>query len=103
MFFYTVKIYGVPSEECRIFIAQQVKSKWRLIGTHLGVDHAELEQITHDCGDDDFHCSSKLFRKWAAQEVATLFPFTWKGICEVLDNDVVGESFLARELESTHL
>ena len=103
VFYHAGKIYGVPTEEQRAFIVQQVGHKWRLIGMHLGVDQAELEQITHECGGDHSLCCSELFRKWAAQEVSTSSPFTWKGVIEALDNGVVKESSLARELESTHL
>ena len=103
LFFYAAKIDGVPTEEQRTFIAQQVRRKWRLIGIHLGVDQAELEQITHECSGDHSLCCSELFRKWSTQEVSTSSPFTWKGVIEALDNDVVRESSLARELESTHL
>ena len=79
-----------------------MKSKWRLIGIHLGVGQAELDQIAHDCGSDYFS-SSELFRKWAAQEISVSCPFTWKAVIEALDDDVVRESSLARELESTYL
>ena len=101
LFFYAAKIYGVPTEEQRKFIAQQVKSKWRLIGIHLGMDQTEIEQIIHECGGDDSHCSSELFRKWAAQELSTSRPFAWEGIIAALDNFVVNESSLARQLESS--
>ena len=101
VFFYAAKIYNrVPTEKQRNLIAELVKHKWRLIGIHLGVDQAELEQITHDCHGDDSRCSSELFRKWAAEEVSKSCPFTWKGLIEALDNDVVKESSLARDLES---
>ena len=103
VFLHAGKIYGLPTEEQRTFIAQQVRRKWRLIGIHLGVDQAELEQITHECSGDHSLCCSELFRKWSTQEVSTSSPFTWKGVIEALDNDVVRESSLARELESTHL
>ena len=96
-------IYGVPTEQQRKFIARRVKSKWRLLGIHLGVDQAELEQISHDCGSDNDLSSSELFRKWAAQEVSTSCPFTWKGVIESLDNNVVKEPSMARQLESTYL
>ena len=101
--FYAAKIDGVPTEEQRTFVAQQVRRKWRLIGIHLGVDQAELEQITHECSGDHSLCCSELFRKWSTQEVSISSPFTWKAVIEMLDNDVVSESSLARELESTHL
>ena len=94
-FIYAAKIYGVPTEEERNSIVQQVGHKWRQIGIHLGVDKAELDQIMHECSDDDILCCSELFRKWAAQEVSTP-PFTWKEVIEVLDNDVVGESFFGK-------
>ena len=103
VFFHAGKIYGVPTDEQRTSIAQQVRHKWRLIGMRLGVDQAELEQITHECSGDHSLCCSELFRKWSTQEVSTSSPFTWKGVIEALDNDVVRESSLARELESTHL
>ena len=101
--FYAAKIDGVPTEEQRTFVAQQVRRKWHLIGIHLGVDQAELEQITHECSGDHSLCCFELFRKWSTQEVSTSSPFTWKAVIEMLDNDVVRESSLARELESTHL
>ena len=96
-------IYGVPTEQQRKLIARQVKSKWRLLGIHLGVDQAELDQISHDCGSDNDLSSSELFRKWAAQEVSTSCPFTWKGVIEALDNGVVREPSMARQFESTYL
>ena len=100
---HTAKIYGVPTDEQRKLIAKQVKNKWLLIGIHLGVDQAELEQISHDCGSDNYLRSSELFRKWAAQELSSSHPFTWKGVIEALDNRVVKESPFARKLESTYL
>ena len=103
MFFHVAKIYGVPTDEQRNFIAHQVRHKWRLIGIHLGVDQAELEQITDECSGDDSLGCSELFRKWSTQEVSTSSPFTWKRVIEALDSGVVRESSLARELESTHL
>ena len=103
LFFYAAKIDGVPTEEQRNFIAHQVRHKWWLIGLHLGVDQAELEQITHECSGDHSRCCSELFQKWATQEVSTSSSFTWKAVIEALDNDVVRESSLARQLESTHL
>ena len=80
-----------------------MEHKWRLIGMYLGVDQAELDQISHDCGSDNYFSSSELFQKWAAQEISTSCPFTWKGVIEALDNDAVKESSLARQLESKHL
>ena len=103
VFLHADKIYGLPTEEQRTFIAQQVRHKWCLIGMHLGVDQAELEQITHECSSDNSRCCSELFRKWSTQEVSASSPFTWKAVIEALDNDVVRESSLARELQSTHL
>ena len=103
LFFYAAKIYGVPTEEQRKFIAQQAKSKWRLIGIRLGMDQAEIEQIIHKCSGDDSRCSSELFRKWAAQELSTSHPFTWESIIAALDNIFVDESSLARQLESKYM
>ena len=101
--FHSAKIYEVPTEEQRNLIALQVKHKWHLIGIHLGVDQAELEQISHDCDSDNDLSSSELFRKWAAQEISTSCPFTWKALIEALDNGVVREPSLAKRLESTYL
>ena len=84
-------------------ISQQVPHKWRLIGMQLKVDPAELDQIASDCGSDASQCCSKLFRKWAAGEVTASCPFTWRGVIETLDNDLVRESSLARSLESTYI
>ena len=104
MFFHAVQIYeAVPTEEQRIFIAQQVRRKWHLIGVYLGVDQAEIDQITHECSGDHSLCCFELFRKWSTQEVSTSCPFTWMGVIEALDNNVVRESSLARELESMRL
>ena len=103
MFIFTAKIYGVPTWERMNTITQQVGHKWRLLGIHLGLDQAELDQITHECSSDNSLCCSELFRKWAVQEVSTSCPFTWKGVIEALDNGVVRESSLARQLESTYL
>ena len=97
------KIYEVPTEEQREFIAQQVKSKWRLIGIRLRLDQPEIEQITHKYSGDESLCCSELFRKWAAQDVSTSCPFTWKGVIKTLDNGFVNESSLARQLESMHM
>ena len=100
LFFYAAKIYGVPTEEQRKSIAQQVKpNKWHLIGIHLGMDQVELDQITNKCSGDKSQCCSELFRKWAIQEIST--SFTWEAVFEALDNDVVKESSLARQLEFT--
>ena len=103
LFFYAAKIYGVPTEEQRKFIAQKVKSKWHQIGIHLRMNQAEIDQIIHECSHDDSRCSSVLFRKWAAQELSTPYPFTWEGIIAVLDNFVIKESSLARQLESKYM
>ena len=85
------------------WIANLVRRKWRLIGVHLEVDHTELEQIALKCRDNDFLCCFLLFQKWAAQEVSTSCPFTWKGVIETLDNSFVRESYLARQLEYTYM
>ena len=69
----------------------------------LGVDPAELDQIASECGSDQSLCCSELFRKWSAREITASCPFTWKGVIETLDSDLVRESSLARDLKSTHL
>ena len=83
----------VPSDEDIALISQRVAHKWRLVGQELGFDPAELDQIASEC----------VFRKWSAREITASYPFTWKGVIETLDSDLVRESSLARDLESTHL
>ena len=93
----------VPTSEFRETIAKKLRHKWRQIGIYLKIDRTELDQIVRECNGDDSRCSSELFRKWAAQEVATSSPFTWKGLIETLDNDAVKESSLSRRLKSKQL
>ena len=96
-------MYGVPTEYQMERIASLVGYKWYLVGLHLGVDEAELEQILWKYGGNDSLCCSELFRKWAAEEVSTSSPFTWKGLIEALDNSLVKASSLARHLEDRYL
>ena len=81
----------------------KLKHNWRQIGIHLGIDRKELDRIAHECNGDDSHCSSELLQKWAAQEVSTSYPFTWKALIKILDNDAVKESSLLRRLKSIRL
>ena len=103
IFFYnTATVHGVPSDEDIALICQRVAHKWKLLGVQLGVYPAELDQIASECGSDQ-SCCSELFRKWSAIEITASCPFTWKGVIEILDSESVGESPLARNLESTHI
>ena len=96
-------MYGVPTEYQMERIASLVGYKWYLVGLHLGVDQAELKRIYLRYKGDGSLCCFELFQKWAAEEVSTSCPFTWKGLIETLDNDYVRESSLARYLEDRYL
>ena len=93
----------VPTSELRETIAKRLEHKWRQIRINLKIDRTELDQISHECNGDDSRCSSELFQKWAAQEVSTSCPFTWKALIETLANDAVNESSLSQRLKSKQL
>jgi len=62
----------------------EVKSKWREIGSGLGVAEADLRSIkTEESGSDDAiqSCMRRVFSKW---QTAMTSPYTWQNLANVL-------------------
>ena len=69
----------------------EVKSKWREIGSGLGVAEADLKSIqTEEAGKDDStqSCMRRVFSKWQA---AMTSPYTWQNLANVLVSPDVNE------------
>ena len=56
LFLYPAKLHGVPSDEDISMISWRAAHRWRQ-GLELGVDPAEFDQISSECGSDQSLCS----------------------------------------------
>lgn len=72
----------------------RVRSKWLNIGLELGVHITDLTNIEREANDDSTRLRRMLTLALNRQQVVT-----WRQICEVLCNPVIGESVYAKTLE----
>jgi len=69
----------------------EVKSKWREIGSGLGLTESNLKSIkTEEAGSDDAiqSCMWRVFSKWQS---AMTSPCTWQNLADVLVSPAVNE------------
>ena len=80
-------------------VAAKIPSKWRDVGLQLGLDHDVLDGIAIIIPGDTNYCYSKIFTQWKNLN-STTYPYTWSTIVEALQTSAVGESKLAKKIES---
>ena len=72
--------------------------KWEELGLALKLKPTLLKDIGKNHIKDISECRKEMFRLWLKEGTAT-----WKNLCLALDNDLVGEKNLARDIAKNHL
>lgn len=77
-----------------------IPSKWRAVGTQLGLSIGTLERIQYDYSSDCQRCFSEVFSEWQRQP-SNVLPYEWPSLFDALKSHHVSEIKLAHDLEQS--